>query len=343
MYILMLDIQKFLWKPEINWSKDEKTNVTNFKFWPLPAGIWHSIWNLMRRTLLAYTPWIAVTAINIKWVDHEYSSVDWVKETVLQIMLNFKDLKFKWNLHERTEWLTKKFKWVKKYYIEDLDLPAWVELLTDKSYLFEITDSKVELEISYRLEKWYKYQSIDDLKKREKELSESQEGVQLWNILIDNSFGVVKNVSYDVEEVISNFNWDYNDYLNINIESVSDKIDPKEVLTFAGEVISSYTRMFVFDESYIDTKLLAELEEMEAQKKEEQTEFKDVKKTPIDSLPSLSERTRNALIKNEIEFVEDLEKRTKTELISLKWVGKKAVDEIQDALDKEWKQLWAKK
>lgn len=343
MYILMLDIQKFLWKPEINWSKNEDTNVSSFKFWPLPAGIGHSIWNLMRRTLLAYTPWIAITAINIKWIDHEYSSIDWVKETVLQIMLNFKSLKFKWSLHERTEWLTKKFKWAKSYSVESLDLPSGVEVLTDKFYLFEITDPKIELEISYRLEKWYKYQSIDDLKKREKELADSQEGVQVWNILIDNSFGVVQNVSYDVEEVISDFSWDYNDYLNINIESVSDKIDPKEVLTFAWEVVSSYTRMFVFDESYIDTNLLAELEEMEAQKKEEQIEFKDVKKTPIDSLPSLSERTRNALIKNEIEFVEDLEKRTKTELISLKWVGKKAIDEIQDALDKEWKQLWAKK
>lgn len=339
----MLDIQKFLWKPEIHWSKNEDSNVSSFRFWPLPAGIGHSIWNLMRRTLLAYTPWIAITAINIKGIDHEYSSIDWVKETILQLMLNFKDLKFEWNLHDKTEWMTKKFSWIWKYYVEDLDLPAGVELLTDELYLFEITDPKTELEISYRLEKWYKYQSIDDLKKREKELSDSWEGVQLWNILIDNSFGVIKNVSYDVEEVISDFNWDYNDYLTMNIEAVSDKVDPKEILTFAWEVISSYTRMFVFDESYIDTSLLVDSEDIQTQFKEDNSEFKDVKKTPIDSLPSLSERTRNALIKNEIEFVEDLEKRTKTELISLKWVGKKAVDEIQDALEKEWKQLWAKK
>jgi DNA-directed RNA polymerase alpha subunit len=57
----------------------------------------------------------------------------------------------------------------------------------------------------------------------------------------------------------------------------------------------------------------------------------------------LSERTRNALIKNKIEFVEDLEVKTKSELISLKWVGKKAIDEIQQALEKEGKQLWTKR
>jgi DNA-directed RNA polymerase alpha subunit len=108
-------------------------------------------------------------------------------------------------------------------------------------------------------------------------------------------------------------------------------------------VISSYTKMFIFDESYIDRSLLTELDEISDTTWTDDTELKEVKKTPIDSLSGLSERTRNALIKNEIEFVEDLETRTRSELISLKWVGKKAVDEIQDALAKEWKQLWSKK
>lgn len=343
-YILMLDIQKFLWMPKIQYLKDKKKNISVFKFWPLPAGLGHSIWNMIRRTLLAYTPWVAITALNIKWVSHEYSTIDGVKETVLQIMLNFKDLKFKWEVQNRVEWVSKKFKWIGKYYVEDLDLPPGVEILTSWFYLFEITDPKVELEISYRLEKGYKYLSINDLQKREKELSETNEGVQLWNILIDNDFKVVKNVSYEVDEVISDFDWEYNDYVIINIETISDNVDAKQILTFAWEVISSYTKMFVFDESYIDRDLFVELDDIENNdSKINDTEFKDVRRTPIDSLPTLSERTRNALIKNKIEFVEDLETKTRTELISLKWVGKKAVDEIQEALEKDWKQLWAKK
>ena len=339
----MLDIQKTLWKPEIQWSKNKDTNVSTFRFWPLPAGMWHSIWNMVRRTLLSYTPWVSVTALNIKWVDHEYSAIDGLKETVLQIMLNFKDLKFKWEVQDRIEWVSKKFKWIGKYYVEDLDLPAGVEILTENAYLFEITDSKVELEVKYRLEKWYKYLSVDDLQEREKELLDSEEGVQVWNILIDNDFKIVKNVFYEVDEVISNFNGEYNDYVVINIEPISDKIDSKELLTFVWEVISSYTKMFIFDESYIDRDLLVELDDIEDNTKVDDSDLKDVRKVPIDSLPTLSERTRNALIKNKIEFVEDLEKKTRTELISLKWVGKKAVDEIQEALEKEWKQLWARK
>jgi len=76
--------------------------------------------------------------------------------------------------------------------------------------------------------------------------------------------------------------------------------------------------MFIFDESYIDRDLLVELDDIEDNTKVDDSDLKDVRKVPIDSLPTLSERTRNALIKNKIEFVEDLEQKTRTELISLK-------------------------
>jgi DNA-directed RNA polymerase subunit alpha len=118
----MLDIQNFLGKPKIEYSSSD--NVYTFRFGPIPAGLGHSIGNMLRRTLLSYTPAISVTGLNIKGVNHEYSTIDGVKESVLQIMLNFKDLKFIGDLPERTQWISKKFKGVGKYYVEDLDLPA---------------------------------------------------------------------------------------------------------------------------------------------------------------------------------------------------------------------------
>jgi len=336
----MLDIQKFLWKPSIEYSKDEN-NISTFKFWPLPSGIGHSVWNMIRRTLLAYTPAVSITSINVKWVSHEYSTIDGVKETVLQIMLNFKDLKFKWDISDSIEWKTKKFKKIWKYYVEDLDLPAGVEILTDWAYLFELTDPKTTVEISYRLEKWYRYLSIEELQKREKNDAE-KEGAQIWNLLIDNDFKVVKTVTYSVEEQISDFNGDYNDNLIIKIEPISEKIDSKELLTFVWEVVSSYTKMFIFDDYYVDTDLIVDVNDLDNSEDNSEIKVEEVKKTPIDSLSWLSERTRNALIKNGIEFIEYLETKTRSELNSLKWVWKKAVDEIQVALEKEWKSLWTK-
>jgi len=331
----MLDIQKFLWKPQIEVS--EQDNVTTFRFWPLPTWLGNSIWNMIRRTLLSYTPGISITAINIEWISHEYTTLDWLKETWFQIMLNFKDLRFYWDLSDNLEWINQKIKWVGKYTVKDLKLHAWVEILTKDKYIFEITDPKLTLNISYRLEKWYRYLSIDELKKREKQLSE--EWVSIWNLLIDNDFSLIKKVTYDIEEQILDLWWDSNDMLNIHIETISPDISAKDLLSFAWEVVSSYTKLFVFEDAYIDTSLLSDYDELES---EVEWDIEEVKKTPIDSLSWLSERTRNALIKNEIEFIEELERKTRTELNSLKWVWKKAVDEIQEALEREWKSLWTK-
>ncbi len=68
------------------------------------------------------------------------------------------------------------------------------------------------------------------------------------------------------------------------------------------------------------------------------TEEMNIKTIPIDALP-LSERTRNALIKNEILYVEDLERKRKSELLSMKGIGRKAVDEIIDSLENMGKSL----
>ena len=334
----MLDIQKFLGKPKIEVKQDG--NVSIFRFGPVPAGVGHSLWNLLRRTLLAYNPAISVTGLKIKGVPHEYSTIDGVKESALQIMLNFKDLRFKGDLPENPLWVTKKFKWIGKYTVKDLDLPAGVEILTDDAYLFEITDPNTEIELSYRLEKWYRYLSIEELKKRELKDMDEETGSEVWTMLIDNDFKIVKNVAYKVDEVIADFTSEPHDWIELKIEPISDKISAKDLLAFAAEIGISYLKTFIFPDAYVDAELFVDADELEDTTSKE-VEVKEIKKTPIDSLSWLSERTRNALIKNGIEFVEDLEKITKSELLSMKGVGKKAVDEIQAAMEAEGKQLWS--
>ncbi len=335
----MLDIQKFLGKPQIKVLQEG--NVTKFTYWPLPAGIGHSLWNLLRRTILAYNPAISVTGLKIAGVPHEYYTVDGLKESILQVMLNFKDLRFYGDLPENPLWVTKKFKGIGKYTVKDLDLPAGVEILTDDAYLFEITDPNLELEISYRLEKWYRYLSLTELKKREDEQKESEAGSDVGLLLIDNDFKIVKSVSYTVEEVMEDFTAEPNDYIELKIEPISTKVNPKDLVSFAAEVSISYLKMFIFPDSYIDESLLIDVDELEDTSAKE-VEIQEIKKTPIDSLTWLSERSRNALIKNNIEFVEDLVKLTKSELLSMKGVGKKAIDEIEAALEREGKSLGSK-
>lgn len=334
--INMLDIQNFLWKPKIVY--DITWNKWEFQIWPLPNGLGHSIWNVLRRTILAYSPAICITALKIDGVEHEYKSIDWVKEAVIDIMLNFKEIKLEGEIEEKNRqiWMEKTFKWVGKYYAKDLDYPAGMELLTEDQYLFEISDPNLELKVYYRLEKWYWYYSIDFLKKREKE----KEDTDIWLLLIDNSFKVVKYVTYEVEEQLTDFTWWYKDIVTLKLETISDKISVKDLVTFAAEVLISYLKMFIYEDAFVDKSLLIEYEDIETSEgSSKKKEIEWVQKTPIDILP-LSERTRNALIKNQIMFIEELEKLTKAELMSMKWVWKKAITEIETSLADIWKRLW---
>jgi hypothetical protein len=132
------------------------------------------------------------------------------------------------------------------------------------------------------------------LKKREDKKESSEVGL----MLIDNDFKVVRRVSYTVDEVLSDFNSAPSDYVSIRVETISPKISSKELITFAAEVILSYLKMFVFDDSYVDRSLLVDVDELVVEGGSEEIVMEEVKKTPIDALVGLSERTRNALIKN---------------------------------------------
>lgn len=329
----MLDTQKLIWKPKIIFDKlDDKTYVFEVSY--LPKWFGHTLWNALRRIILSYSVGWAITALKIKGISHEYSTIDWIKESVIDIMLNFKKLRFKTDENlEKSQWISQRFKWVGKYTSSDLKLPSWVELLNEDNYLFEISDNVSELIIDYRLEKGYWYYNIDFLRKRE----EKEEDKDIGLLLIDNDFKAVEYVKYNVVDVIDDFLWWSKDKLIIEVKSISENISPKEFLTFAGEVLSSYAKLFVFDEAYLDKSVFVEYGEME-DGREKWWDHLELKTIPIDALP-LSERTRNALIKNNILYVEDLEQKRRNELLSMKWVWRKAVDEINQALANIWKSL----
>lgn len=150
-------------------------------------------------------------------------------------------------------------------------------------------------------------------------------------MLIDNDFSLVDYVRYDVEEVIEDFSGNTKDALNIELKVKYDTISAREIMMFAGEVLANYAKLFVFDGVYIDKSVLVDYDDLVEETENVVEENGSAKTMPIDALP-LSERTRNALIKNEILYVEDLEKKKKSELLVMKGVGRKAIDEITSSL-----------
>ena len=163
-----------------------------------------------------------------------------------------------------------------------------------------------------RVEKGYGYYSIDYLRSRDRK----DDDIDANLLLIDNEFKVIDYAKYDVREVIDDFQGGLKDSLILEIQSKYENISPKEFLAFAGEVLASYAKLFVFEDIYVDESAFIQLEEL-YEEKEKLPEEMNIKTMPIDALP-LSERTRNALIKNSILYVEDLEKKRKVELLSMK-------------------------
>ena len=322
----MLDLQQFIGVPKI--FIEEKDGVSHFTVQYLPRGFGHTLGNALRRVMLGYDFGGAITGLKIKDIPHEYHVIDGVKETVVDIMLNLKKLRFKIDEHiDPTQWIAQKFSGLGVYTAQDLKLPSGVEVIDDDAHLLEITDPSVTIVFDIRVEKGYGYYSLEYLKKRDK-----KEGTQdiAGMILIDNDFKLVDYVSYHVDQVIDDFEGGLKDVLVLDVKMASPKVTAKDFLAFAGEVLASYAKLFIFDDAYIDRSALIDYEALEKDRPTHDVKA-GVKTMPIDALP-LSERTRNALIKNAILYVEDLERKKKGELLLMKGVGRKAIDEISGAL-----------
>jgi DNA-directed RNA polymerase subunit alpha len=332
----MLDIQKTIWTPNIIVETISST-AAKFTIKNLPRGFGHTFGNCLRRLMLGYSFAGAITAFKVKNAPHEYTVLEGVKESVLDMLMNFKGLRFKVDNHiDPITWVSQKFSGIGQVTSSELKLPSGIELLTPDIYLFEITDPAAEVYMEYRVEKGYGYITIHQLREREKKA----ESTDINLLLIDNTFTVIDYVRYSVEEVATDFAWGLKDTLTLEVKTLSENISPKDLLKFAGKILSDYATLFMFDDAFLDESFFVAYDDLKTNETETQvsTTNINVKKQPIEIL-GLSERTRNALLKNNIMFVEELELKKKNELINMRWVGRKAVDEIEDSLKGHGKKL----
>lgn len=321
-------IHNIVWVPKIS-QKDIDTNVSLFNVSPLPRGYGVTVWNSLRRVLLSTIPWTKVTWIKVKWVNHEYSTIPWIKDSVVDLMLNLKELvidkKDIW-----IEWLklTKNKAW--KVTAKDIKTPAGVSILNQDLYVTEIDQDKLELDIDIRIEKNVWYLSIEDLKEKEDDVNV---------LLIDANFSPVLNVKYDVSwtrvDDVTNL-----DELELSI-STNWVISPVEALKFSWNMMTSYFSLFNEESLQVEWSFISDVKDLITKEKEEvKEELEKETYTPIEIM-WLSPRTLNALINWSILSIEQLTKCTETKLSSIKWFGKKAMTEIRSSLNERGlKLLW---
>lgn len=304
-------------------------NLGGFSVEPLPRGFGVTLWNSLRRVLLSSIPGTKVTGIKVEGISHEYSTLPGIKDSIVDIMLNMKDLVVT-KEEPGIEWLklSKNKAWVVT--AGDITTPAGIEILNKDMYITEIDRDGLNLDIDIRIEKDTGYLSIEELKKREDDVNV---------LVIDANFSPVLNVKYTTSD--SRFG-DITNLDSLNMEILTNGvISPSDALKFSGDMLKSYFSIFNEDALQIEWSFIHDVKDLiEKEKEEIKEEMQKETYTPIE-LMGLSPRTLNALINGNIFTIEQLVKCTETKLSSIKGFGKKAMTEIRSALDERGlKLLW---
>jgi DNA-directed RNA polymerase subunit alpha len=293
-------------------------NDTVFTVSPLPQGYGTTIGNSLRRVLLSSLPGSVVTGIKVKGITHEYTTIPGVKETVLDILLNFKLLRVKKSSVEPSI-LKLSVSGEKVVTASMIETSSDVEILNPDMVIATLTEKKASLDMEIRVEKGVGYVPVAELRAREQDAE---------MILIDASFSPVLHVRFNVTatRVSQKTNLD-----KLAIEVKTDgSISPKEALIFAANTLNSYFVLFNQDNVVVEPAFVADAEKIVQRQRAQESEQREAY-TPIEVL-GLSPRTLNALINGNIGSIEQLVKCTEGKLGNLRGFGKKAMTEIKAAL-----------
>ncbi len=294
-----------------------------FTLGPLPPGYGMTVGNALRRVLLSSLPGAAITGAKIQGVTHEYSTIKGVKDSILDINLNIKQVYVQMENKEPAKLEIN----VSKPGIvtaKDIKCPTGVKILNPDQYITTIEGKKTKLKMELRAEKGVGYVPASQRIKQEKIAD---------MIVLDAVYTPVIKVRYDVENTrvgqMTNL-----DKLVLEIKT-DGTIIPEDALKFSSNILVSYFNLFNEEGVMVEQDFMSDFAKIAA-KEQEQEKTKPVQEsyTPIEIL-GFSPRTLNALINGGIGSIEQLSKCTESKLSNLRGFGKKALSEVRDALDKK--------
>ena len=285
---------------------DNETNYAKFVCEPLERGYGVTIGNSLRRILLSSLPGAAITSVKIEGVVHEFSTIANVVEDVPEIIVNLKMVRLK--LHENEEKTIRiDVKGEGEVTAGDIITDESVEVLNPELHIATLSEG-AHLQMEMTVEMGRGYNSAEKNKKDNQPL-----GV----LPIDSIFTPVKKVNYAVENTRVGQNIDFD---KLTIELWTDgSLAPYEALSLAAKVMTSHLELFIdLSETAKNTQVMIEKEE---DKKEKVLEMS------IEDL-ELSVRSFNCLKRAGISTVEDITNMTESEMMKVRNLGKKSLDEV---------------
>jgi DNA-directed RNA polymerase subunit alpha len=288
---------------------------------PLPTGYGTTIGTALRRVLLSSLSGYAITAIKIAGITHEFTTIPGVKDSVVDMILNLKQVRF---LIADGDSINAKLSVNKegKVFAKDIKLPGDMEI-ANPDLLITTLDKKTKLEIDFVIEKGCGFSPVVN--------RENRKNKEINLIEIDAFFCPVKKVSFNISKARVGQSTDL-DKLELEIET-DGTINPKDALSKSAGILRNYFGLL--DPEYLTTEERKTIKNEEEENIEEEETILGNKSgrkyTPVEVL-KLSPRTLNALINNKIDSVEQLITYTENKLTNLKGFGAKAMFEVKEAL-----------
>lgn len=297
--------------------KELSETQAEFVIKPLYPGYGNTLGNSLRRVLLSSVKGAAITAFSIEGTTHEYTALPGIREDVVDIMLNLKNIRFKIHTDNPVE-LSLEIRGDKqsekdgdkRVVAGDIKLPAEVEIANPNQVICHIDDPKYTLKMHFVVESGRGYLTIEKA---------SEERLHSDMIAIDAVFTPVLRVRYKVEN--TRVGQDTNlQQLTITVDT-DGTITPRDAFGEAAAIlVNQYTALA--GSTRVDS--------TPAPGSNKDDDDSDLL-LPIEDL-ELSARTANALLNNDIKTVRDLVTLSETDLKDLKGFGQKALDEVKEKL-----------
>jgi len=303
-------------KPRIV-SEEGESGV--FEIDGLYPGYGHTLGNSLRRIILSSLPGVAITSVKITGVDHEFSTLEGIKEDVITILLNLKKIRMKFATDE-AQILKLKIKGEKEVKASDLEVPGQVEILTPDQTIANITSKNGSLEMEIKAEKGLGFMPKEMIDKSR---------VDIGAIALDGIFTPIRRASYEVENMRVGDRTDFNK-LRISIET-DGTVTPTEALTNSIEIMINQLKAIIgFKEEEPEEKIVEKEKEKEEKSSGEDVDT-EVLKTRVEDL-DISARTQNALSGANIRTVGGLARKKEKDLLEIEGLGAKGIQEIRKAL-----------
>ncbi len=301
----MMEIEK----PRIVAEETENGFAATFVVEPLERGFGITLGNCLRRTLLSALPGAAAVAIRIAGAQHEFSNIPGIAEDVADIVLNIK------NLAVKTTVLDRDFRTVlhltangaREIFARDIEPNDQVEILNPDLHICTLDDdAKLDMDIIIGRGRGY---VPANLNKREDD--------PIGYIAVDSIFTPVKSVNYSVEPTRVGQSIDF-DKLTIEVKT-NGTLSAREVISLSAKVIQDHVGLFV--------NLVDFMGDMDILVNKEESKTVKVLEMPIEEM-DFSVRSYNCLKRANINTIEDLTKKSKDDMLKVRNLGLKSLEEV---------------